>query len=434
MLTPGPIPAPSPLERAAHGVHEWSRRQGLQAWLELGWITLSGRQRDGAALAGALGRLKGPFAKLGQLASTRVDALPAETRARFAALRDRVPPLPFWRMARALEAELGRPLRESFAAIDPVPLGAASVAQVHRARLLDGREVAVKVQYPWLEASAERDLRLLRRLVRRLAPETDRGALFDEFAAAFRDELDFEREARMAGEIARNLADDDRIVVPGIIAEHSTRRVLTMTWLPTLSLQDPKTLRARGVPLADVMKHLVAAYARQIFVDGLFHADPHAGNLFVVDEPRATTEPRVLFVDFGLSQRLDPSLRREVRHGIYALLQHDLEGFLAAMQRMQMIEPGSEEAARRSVGTVFGRLRGGGAGGALALSGDGVLALKDEATALLYETPGLTLPPQLLLYAKTLSYVFTLGRELAPELDLMKIAVPYLLRFLAERD
>lgn len=407
--------------------------RGLMATLEMGWIAITGGMRDGARLSGALGRLKGPFAKLGQLASLRVDAFTPATREQLSSLRDRVPPMPFWRVRECLEAELGRPVEEVFRELDPTPLGAASVAQVHRARLADGRLVAVKVQYPWLQASAERDLALLRQLMTRRVGGTGREAWFDEFAQSFRGELDFTREARMTTAIGERLADDPQVLVPTVIESHSTARLLTMSYVPGLSLSDPGALQARGVPIEAVLDRIVRAFAQQLFVDGLFQADPHPGNLQVVDEPEATTRPRVLLVDFGLSQRLDPGLRREMRQGIYALLQSDLEAFVAAMGRMQMIVPGNEEAVQRAVATMFERLRDAG-GGALALSGERVLALKDEATTLLYETPGLSLPPQLLLTAKTLSTVFALGRELAPDLDVMKLAVPYLLRFLAEKE
>ncbi len=434
MLDASTAARPSALFRFAQRASEGLRRRGFSALLELAWLVLTGRARQGDALAGALGRLKGPFAKLGQWASIRVDALPPETRATLASLRDRVPPLPFWRIEELLEAELGRPVSDLFERIDPEPIGAASVAQVHRAVLPGGQEVAVKIQYPWLVDSYGHDIALLRFLLGRLAPGEGRDQLFEEFARSFQEELDFEREAQMAADIADNLAKDPQLVVPKVMASHSNARVLTMTWWPTLSLQDPAGLRAKGVPVAEVLRHIVRAYAQQIFVDGLFHADPHAGNLFVVDDAAARTTPKVLFVDFGLSQALDPLLRREVRRGIYALLQNDLDAFLDAMKRMDMIRPGSEAGVAQAVETMFDRLRGSGEGGALTLSGDRVLALKDEATDLLYATNGLTLPPQLLLYAKTLSYVFTLGRELAPEVDLMKLAVPYLLQFLASRD
>jgi predicted unusual protein kinase regulating ubiquinone biosynthesis (AarF/ABC1/UbiB family) len=140
----------------------------------------------------------------------------------------------------------------------------------------------------------------------------------------------------------------------------------------------------------------------------------------------------VLFVDFGLSRRLDPELRRELRAAILALLRGDLDAFVGGMDRLRMIAPGAEPAVRAAVARMFARLRGEGA--PLALGADRVLALKDEAKALLAETEGLQLPNDLLLYAKTLSYLFGLGAELAPEVDLMRLTVPWLLRFLATKD
>lgn len=390
--------------------------------------------REARIAARVLGALKGPFAKVAQFASVRVDALSPEARAGLAALRDRVPPLPFAWIREVLECELGAPLEARFAAFDPVPLGAASIAQVHRARLPDGTTVAVKVQYPWLEQSLPADLALLRLGWRWLRGGGDRtDALFSEFASGLREELDFRREAEIAHEIATNLADDPRVVVPRVFASHSSRRVLTMELLPTLPLSDRDGLLRRGVPLAEVLEVVARAYAQQVFLDGLFHADPHPGNLFVIDEPGAAARPRVLFVDFGLSKRLSPALRRELRAGIYALLQGDLEAFLAGMQRMGMIAPGAEPKVRGAVQEMMAGIRGE-SGGALAMSGDRVLALKDEAKRLLYETEGLALPTDLLLYAKTLSYVFGLGRDLAPEVDMMRLSVPYLLRFLAARE
>lgn len=390
--------------------------------------------REARVAARVLGALKGPFAKVAQFASVRVDALSPEARAGLATLRDRVPPVPFPWIREVLESELGGRVEDRFAAFEPMPIGAASIAQVHRARLPDGQSVAVKVQYPWLDGSLPADLTLLRLGLRWLRGRGESSeALFQEFASGLREELDFRREAEIAHEIATNLADDPSIVVPRVVVSHSSRRVLTMELLPTLPFTDRDALQRRGVPLPVVLEVVARAYARQVFVDGLFHADPHPGNLFVLDEPAATASPRVLFVDFGLSKRLPAELRRELRSGIYALLQGDLDAFLAGMQRMGMIVPGAEPRVRKAVEAMFARIRGE-AGGALAMSGDRVLALKDEAKRLLYETEGLVLPTDLLLYAKTLSYVFGLGRDLAPEVDMMRLAVPYLLRFLAARE
>ena len=394
------------------------------------------RARCARRVVATLGALKGVYVKLGQFAALRLDLLPREVTDALGSLRDAVPPLPYARVRRAVERELGAPLEAHFAEFEQTPLGAASIAQVHRARLHSGEDVAVKVQYPWLRASLRADLALVGALFRcwprsRVA-RGDRARLFAEFAAGLREELDFEREARVAAEIARNLAADPRIAVPEIVPSHSSGRLLTMRYHPAVGLADRAGLARIGASPRDVLEIVVRAYAAQIFVDGLFHADPHPGNLFVLDEPDAARAPRVLFVDFGLSRRLDPQLRRELRLGLYALLQRDVEGFVAGMSRMGMIAEGAAPAVRSAVAAMFERVAS--HGGALGMGGAAVLPLKDEAKALLQRTEGLQLPNDLLLYAKTLSYVFALGAELAPDVDVLKLALPYALQFLAQRE
>jgi ubiquinone biosynthesis protein len=377
--------------------------------------------------------------KAGQFASVRHDLVPPGTGEALAELQSRVPPLPFEVVRRVVERELAAPLDECFSEFAREPLGAASIAQVHRARLPGpGAEVvAVKVQYPWVAASLPADLAVLRTAVRlgswwsgRKIP--DRDALFDEFRDGLLEELDFEREGRIAAEIARNLADDPQIAVPAIVETHSTARVLTMSYCDVIPIGDRDALASRGISPASVLEVLGRAYAKQIFADGLFHADPHPGNLFVVDEPQASESPRVLFVDFGLSKRLSPELRRDLRHGIYSLLQSDLDGFVERMDAMGMIAEGAHVGVRDAVASMFERIRS--KGGALALPSEAILGLKDEAKELLRDTPGLQLPNDLLLYARTLTYLFALGEQLAPEVDLMKMSTPHVLRFLAQRD
>lgn len=387
-------------------------------------------------VVGVLGTLKGPFAKAGQFASLRVDVLDPVVREAFATLQDRVPPLAFEEIAAVVEEDLGAPLAQRFAEFDPLPIGAASVAQVHRARLPGGEPVAVKVQYPWLARSLRADLAWTRRLLGWLARggggANDRARFFAEFAAGLAEELDFAREAAVAGEIAANLAGDPQVVVPRVHPAWCSRRVLTVDWMPVLALGDRAALERRGVPLRDVVTVLGRAYAKQVFVDGLFHADPHPGNLFVLDEPDASVRPRILFVDFGLSKRLDPALRREMRLGVHALLRQDTEAFLDGMERVGMIAPGARDGVRSAIEQMFARIRAHGA--PLGLGGAQVLALKDEAKRLLETTPGLQLPTELLLWAKTLSYLFALGAQLDPDADLTRTTLPYLLRWLATND
>jgi ubiquinone biosynthesis protein len=454
--------------RFARGIRFWLRTTGVEATVRLlGWAIVSGtdalstaigsvflptherRQRQAGSLQRALervvavlGQLKGAFAKAGQFAAIRHDLLPASTVAALAGLRDRVPPLPWPEIHDQLTREFGRPIDQIFASIANQPKGEAAIAQAHRARLPDGAEVVVKIQYPWIEDALASDLRILRCLGRGLVRSTGRSSgevdfdrFFDEFAVGLASELDFLDEARSAAEIARNLSDLRDVIVPAVYPELTTRRVLTMAFHPCVSIADQAALDALGVQRAAIVATLARAYSKQVFVDGLFHADPHPGNLFVLADAAAGSSPRILFVDFGLCRRLSTELRRAMRAGLYAVLQRDLDSFVARMQDMRMIAPGAEVPVRAAVARMFDRLATAGGGtGALGASTRGVLALKDEAKQLLRETPGLQLPNDLLLYAKTLSYLFALGESLDPGADLMKISLPYLLRFLAERE
>jgi ubiquinone biosynthesis protein len=357
-------------------------------------------------------------------------------RERLGTLQDRVPPLPFSEIREIVESELGEPLGVRFQRFEPTALGAASIAQAHRAWLHGGEPVVVKVQYPWLAGSVRTDLAVLRGMMRIFAwarrEQLDRRQLFAEFSAGVHAELDFEREADVADEVSANLAGDASVVVPRVYRSHSSRRVLVMAYHPAVRISDQEGLQRLGVRADDVLEILARAYAKQVFVDGIFHADPHPGNLFVLDEPDAARRPRVLFVDFGLSRRLTEELRGELRRGVYALLSGDPQAFLEGMERMHMIAAGARAGVEGAVTAMFERIRSE-ASSPLALGGDRVLALKDEAKLLLETTPGLQLPTDLLLYAKTLSYLFGLGTLLAPEVDLMRLSVPYLLRFLAEK-
>jgi len=404
----------------------------------------SERRLRAAAVRGvrALGLSRGLYVKAGQFASLRPDLVPPPVAEELAALQDRVPPVPFDTVRATLEAELGPALGDRVESVDPEPLGAASLAQAHRARLRDGREVVLKVQYPWLRSSLPADLAVLRAalfllLPRRRGRRVDRGRLFAELAGSLAAELDFRREAHVAEEIAANLADDPQVVVPAIVPELGTGRVLAMEYHPALRLDDRDVLVRRGVDPAELLEVLARAYGRQVFVDGLFHADPHPGNLFALPPTARGERARVLFVDFGLSRRLSPDLRRALRRGLYAVLQRDPEELVERMDALGMIAPGAHAGVRRAVDEMFGRITersGGGPAAALGVSGAAVPGLKDEAKRLLRETPGLQLPTDLLLYARTLSYLFTLGERLAPEVDLVRLMLPHLLRFLSQRE
>jgi len=384
--------------------------------------------RDAAAgrrVADALGRLRGVYTKLGQYLATRADALSDEFRAPLEGLSDAAPPVDF----AEIRAEIARALGSSqrFAWIDPVPLGTASIAQVHRGRLRGGGEVAIKVRHP--ELTPERvasDVRGLRRAARLLRPwlrGQDVDALLAEVGAALARELDLELEGRVAEEIARELASDARVRVPRVVWEATARSVLTLEYVPAVRLDDADALAARGIAPAALVAIVADAYGKQVFGNGLFHADPHAGNLYLVDEPGPV--PRVLFLDFGLAERLSPALREELRLGFQALLKRDVDALLAGLGRLGAVVPGREAQAREAIAAALDA----GAAQALGANVAGIQALKELGKRLVRTSGAFRVPRELLLWARTLAYVYNLAERIAPGADPMRHLLPHVLRF-----
>jgi ubiquinone biosynthesis protein len=386
-------------------------------------------ERDAAAgrrVAEALGSLRGIYTKLGQHLATRVDALSDEFRAPLEMLHESAPPAPFSAIRAEIERGLGS--ARQFAWIDPEPLGTASIAQVHRARLRSGAEVAVKVRHPELTPErVERDLRGLRRALPLLRPwlrPEDARALLDEVGHALQRELDFELEGRVAEQIAAAFANDSRVLVPRVHWEATGRGVLTLDYVPRVRLDDPAALAARGVTPEACLAIVVDAYGRQVFGDGLFHADPHVGNLYLVDSREPP--PRVLFLDFGLAERLSPEVRRELRLGLQSLLKRDVDGLLSGLARLGAVLPGREVEARAALEAALAA----GAAGALGANVAGIQSLKQLGKRLLRESRAFRVPRELLLWARTLAYVYNLAERIAPASDPMRLFLPHLMRFI----
>jgi len=386
-------------------------------------------ERDTAAgqrLADALGSLRGLYTKLGQHLATRVDALSDEFRAPLDALHQSAPPVPFPVIRGELERGLGS--ARLFAWIDPEPLGTASIAQVHRARLRSGADVAVKVRHPELSpAGLERDLARLRRALPLLRPwlsPRDGRALLQELGRALVRELDFELEGRTAEQIATAFASDSRVLVPRVHWEVTSTSVLTLDYVPRVRLDDPAALAARGVSPEACLAIVVDAYGRQVFGDGLFHADPHVGNLYLLDDP--DRPPRVLFLDFGLAERLAPEVREELRLGLQALLRRDVDSLLAGLSRLQAVIPGREREARAALDSALAA----GASNALGAGVAAIQSLKQLGKQLVRESRAFRIPRDLLLWARTLAYVYNLGERIAPGADPMRLFLPHLLRFI----
>jgi ubiquinone biosynthesis protein len=257
--------------------------------------------KTGRAIYGLATGLGGAFVKLGQILGARADVLPPELVAPLRGLHDRVPARPLAKLRRHVERELGRPLDEVFASIEPTALAAASLAQVHRAKLHSGEDVVVKIQYPEARRLFPIDLGSLRRAVR-VARWLNRGldlrVLVDELAEFVTLELEFSREATSTDRVRANLAGDATVVVPRVHHELSTNKVLVLGFIKGTPLTAAAALRERGVDLRDVARRVAGLYARMIFEHGFFHGDPHPGNIFVLDDGRLG------LLDFGLAKEL----------------------------------------------------------------------------------------------------------------------------------
>jgi len=288
------------------------------------------------------------FIKLGQLLSTRPDILPPEYIDVLSQLQDEVPPAT-WSEARiVVESEMG-PVDEVFDEFDTDPISGASLGQVYTAEF-EGDEVAVKVRRPGIEPLVEADLRVIRWSLPILLTFIDESRAFslenlaDEFAKTIREEMDYEREAEMLREIRENFADDDAVIVPPVVEERSGPRVLTMEYVPGTKINDLDALAEKDLDRTEIAENLQRAYLQMIIEDGVFHADPHPGNLAVTDEGR------IIFYDFGMSGRVDDFIQDKIVDFYIAVANQDIDGILDSLIEIGTLSP---EADRQVMGEVM---------------------------------------------------------------------------------
>ncbi len=357
------------------------------------WLRVHDRTARGLHDLGI--HLAGFFVKLCQIVGARADVFAEPFVRRLGRFHDAVPPRPFAEVRRWIEHELGRPFDDVFARMDQTPLAAASLAQVHRATLRDGGDVAVKVQYPEVAHLARVDLGSLRffaRLAGSLVRVFDVRSIFDEIAAFVALELDFEREARSTERIRVALADDPTVRVPHLHAGYTTGKLLVLEYLDGIKVTDLERLRAAGHDLGEVGRRIGRVYARMIFEQGFFQGDPHPGNLLVL--PGAV----IGLLDFGLAKELPPGFGGAVAEMLTRGLAGDVPGAVAAARRAGFDV--RDDQATALPGLV------------LALLGD-----RDEmlnADALIAETPITKVPSHFGLIVRVMLLLNGLSHRLAP--------------------
>jgi len=394
-----------------YGRADWAEGLGLASETAPGSGTGTTAPPQAEELAKDLEELGPTFIKVGQLLSTRADLLPPPYLEALARLQDSVEPFSFGEVERIVESELGVRISKAFSEFDSTPLAAASLGQVHRARLRDGRPVAVKVQRPAIREQIAEDLEALTGLAQLLDAHSEMGKRYefekiaDEFRATLTAELDYRQEARNLVAIGLNLEEFPLIVVPDPILDYTTERVLTMDYVrgsKVTALSPLVKLDLNGPALAE---ELFRAYLKQILIDGFFHADPHPGNVFVTDDGR------LALLDLGMVARLQGSMRDALLKLLLAVAEGEGDEAAERAEEIgQKLEGFDPLEFRRQIGSLVSAYQH--ATIEELQIGKVILGVSRIAGA-----SGMRLPSELTLLGKTLLNLDQVGRTLAPDFD-----------------
>jgi ubiquinone biosynthesis protein len=299
--------------------------------------------------------LQGLFIKVGQLLSIMANFLPEEFRAGLERLQDAVPPRPYAEIEERIQLELGRPVDALFDRFDRTPLASASLGQVHEAWLKDGRRVAVKVQHKDVDEICRLDLKTIRRIMGIVSfffPIRGLDLYYHQIREMISRELDFTLEAQNIERIAANFLHDDGVHFPRVVPTLSTRRVLTTTFVEGVKVGDLAALDAAGIDRKALARKIVRTYCQMIFVDGVYHADPHPGNLM------ARADGGLILLDFGAVAELSPEMREGIPEFLEAVMRRDTERLVRAMRKMRFLSMRSDAAvAERIIEVLHNRFQ-----------------------------------------------------------------------------
>ncbi len=395
----------------------------LRLWLDKrNGETEQSRNRRANELRDILTRLGPTFIKVGQALSTRPDLIKPDFLEELIKLQDQLPSFDNAIAFALIEKELGRSINDIYREISPNPVAAASLAQVYRARLYSGEEVAVKVQRPKLLPVLTLDLYLMRIGAKFLAPYLplnlghDLTLIIDEFGIKLFEEVDYINEGRNAEKFAANFSDDPTVKVPSIYWEYTSSRILTLEWINGYKLSELDRIRAAGLNPDKIIEIGVTTGLRQLLEHGFFHADPHPGNLF------ATFDGRMAYIDFGMMDQLDTRTKETIASSIVQLINQDYQtlardfvelGFLSPKTDIRPIIPALEKVLGEAVGESVGDFN--------------FKTITDEFSELMYEYP-FRVPAKFALIIRSLVTQEGLALSLNRDFKIVEIAYPYVSR------
>lgn len=403
-------------------------------------------------------QMGGVLIKIGQFLSTRVDVLPKEFTDELQGLQDEVPAENFDDIRRVAESELGAPLEEKYAVFDTLPLAAASLGQVHKAKLLQKDalnqpdpskkvvlDVVVKIQRPNIEALIETDLAALRTVsgwLMKYPPVHKRAnlpSLLDEFSRVLYEEVDYLSEGRNAEVFAENFRDNPGIRIPQVIWTHTTTRVLTLENVFAIKITDYDLITAAGINRSDVSDRLLDIYFKQIFEDGFFHADPHPGNLFVYPlqwhtavQTNGSVPWQLTFVDFGMVGQLPANTKAGMREMVIGVGTKDAARVVKSYQMLGLLLPGADlRQIEIAQAKVFDRFWGMNMTELTQLSPEELREISREFRDLIYTMP-FQIPQDFIFLARTVGILSGICTGLDPLLNLWEHLAPYAGKLIAE--
>jgi len=394
-----------------YGRSDWARGMGLETDFAPRDGEDAGSLEQGEELARDLESLGPTFIKLGQLLSTRADLLPLPVLTALSRLQDQAEHFSFAEVERVVESELHVRISKAFAEFESTPIAAASLGQVHRARLRDGRAVAVKVQRPGIREQIAEDLEAISALARFLDAHSDFATQYElekmvkEFRATLAEEIDYRKEAQHLSTIGKNLQEFDRIVIPEPVADYTTERVLVMDYIRGSKVTSLSSLTRLDIDGAGLAEELFRAYLKQILIDGFFHADPHPGNVFVTDDGR------LALLDLGMVARLSSSVQEGLLKLLVAVAEgHGEDAAERAAQLGEKREGFRPVEFRRQIAALVASYHH----ATIDELQIGRVILEVSRAA---AEGGLRLPSELTMLGKTLLNLDQVGRTLAPDFD-----------------
>ncbi|HEY5884914.1 MAG TPA: AarF/ABC1/UbiB kinase family protein [Pyrinomonadaceae bacterium] len=386
-------------------------------------------QKQAVWLRDSLIALGPTFIKIGQTLGTRADLLPLAYVKELSTLQDNVPAYSSSDAFARIEAELGRPAHECFAEIDSEPIASASLGQVYRARLASGEEVAVKVQRPNLDEIISFDIAVLYRIVQltnRFFPKANENAdwegMLREFYVTIFEEMDYVKEGRNADRFRYNFRTWRAVRVPRIFWTHTSRRVLTLEFIRGTKVTDLEALRARRISPVKVNRLLVRTYLKQLLEDGFFHADPHPGNLLVMDSGH------LAFFDFGMVGRISPKLQSQMIDAFFHVVSKDVPGLGQDIINLNFLKPGvNPETIRPVVESLFTLYLN------LKLGEVKFKELTYDLAEVVYEYP-FRLPANFTYVMRALMTLEGIGIVTDPGFSFFETAKPYAREFMLKRE